>query len=373
MDRSSIRSVIVAASLAASALTGMGGPVGATADPVAFSTPRQIAAGRFRDVSMAVDAKGHLHLAAIKGDGTLVYLTDRSGPFVVRVVARPVPAGGEQELWETPSLALDEHSRVSIAAVRVSAGTGCDCTEGVFLFSDRGRTRGTFPVTGRRIAGRNAHDPTLKAVDGHVHLVFRRGDEYPETPPPGDGEIWYRTNASGPWTSELVAGAMPGSPAPVFRLGEDGTAWVAWSTGKVHLASSTTTTGGFHSVVSPESPSHADGLSMAMASWDRPQVGLSDGDTAYLQYYGLGDGGVAPVMAHGGQTAITLDTDDREWIAAWHPWDATGLWVVRAFGSPVHLATGRIDSAAMRGPSGGGVVVVFARTSLPRGLYLSRR
>jgi hypothetical protein len=373
MDRASIRTVIVAVCLAATALTGLGGPAAATSDPTAFSMPRQIVAGRFRDVSMAVDPKGHLHIAAIRGEGTLVYLTDRSGRFVVRVVAAPVPAGGEQEPWETPSLALDEHSRVSIAAVRVSAGTGCGCTEGVFLFSDRGRTRGTFPVTGKRIAGRNAHDPTLKTVDGRIHLVFRRGDEYPETPPPGDGEIWYRTNASGSWTSELVAGPMPGSPVPVFRLGEDGTAWVAWSTGKVHLASNATISGGFQSVVFPESPSHAGGLSMAMASWDRPQVSLSDDDTTYLQTYGLGDGGVVPVMAHGGQTAITLDTGDREWIAAWHPWDATGLWVVRAFGSPMRLATGRIDSAAMRAPSSGGVVVIFARTSLPRGLYLSRR
>jgi hypothetical protein len=283
MRRSSIRTVIVAGclALATTVAPGIGGRATDAADgrargdggaqaegpaPAAFTTPKRIAAGRYRDVSMAIDRAGHLHIAAIKGEGTLVYLTNRSGSFTVRTVVAPVMVGGEPEPWETPSLALDEHGRVSIAVVRISGGTGCACTEGVFLFSDKGRTRGTFPATGKRIAARNAHDPTLKTVDGHTHLVFRRGDEYPETPPPGDGEVWYRTNASGAWTRELVAGDMPGSPVPVFRLGEDGTAWVAWSTGKVHLASSTTTTGGFHSVVFPESPSHADGLSMAMAS-----------------------------------------------------------------------------------------------------------
>ena len=32
-----------------------------------------------------------------------------------------------------------------------------------------------------------------------------------------------------------------------------------------------------------------------------------------------------------------------------------------------------LASAAMRAPADGGVVVVFARSSLPRGLYVSRR
>lgn len=373
MRRASVRTVVIAACLAATTLTAPGVAAAAGPEPAAWSTPHRIATARFRDVSMALDPDGHLHIAAIKGEGTLVYLTDRSGSFVSHRVAAPVSVGGELELWQAPSLALDEQDRVSIAAVRVSAGTGCDCTEGVFLFSDKGRARGTFPATGTRIAGRNAHDPTIKTVDGHIHLVFRRGAEYAETPPPGDGEVWYRTNASGPWTNELVAGDMPGSPVPVFRLGEDGTAWIAWSTGRVHLASSTTTTGGFHSTVSPESPTHAGGLSMAMSSWDRPQVAMSDADTAYLQYFGPGDGGVIPVMAHGGRTAITLDTGDREWIAAWHPWDGTGLWVTKTFGSVAHLASGRISSAAIRAPSSGGVVVVFARSSAPIGLYLSRR
>lgn len=372
MRRASVRSVLIAVCLAAMPLAAPGVAVAGAPAPAGFTTHR-IASANFHDVSMAIDPDGHLHIAAIKGWGTLVYVTDRTGSFVTHVVAEPVPDGGERTPWQTPALALDEANRVSIAAVLTSSGTGCDCTEGVFLFSDKGRARGTFPRTGTRIAGRNAHDPTIKTVDGHLHLVFRRGAEYAETPPPGDGKVWYRTNVSGSWTSELVAGDMPGSPVPVFRLGEDGTAWIAWSTGKVHLASSTTPTGGFHSTVAPESPLHADGLSMAMASWDRPQIAMSDSDTAFIQYYGMGDGGVIGVMRHGGRTAITLDVDDRAWVAAWHPWDATGLWVIKQFGTAAHLASGRITSAAMRAPADGGVVVVFARSSLPRGLYVSRR
>lgn len=182
------------------------------ASPASWSAPTKALAGNFGEVSEVVDSQGHVHLAVTGKDG-IWYATDRTGSWTHRRVL----ANSSKYDYGSPSIALDEHDRVHIAAERFPNAEG---DLGIWYVTDVGRARGTFSPSPIRIAPPGNGQPVLKASNGHLFLVDVKGWCCI-----GGGTVQLRTNVTGTWTVSDIG--MGGGPS--FRLGSDHRARVAYA------------------------------------------------------------------------------------------------------------------------------------------------
>ena len=141
------------------------------APPMPAGTSEQIAAGDWFDLSMAVDSTGAVHIAAVQAAlhaSRLVYLTDRSGAWVQRLVHRLDDAATDGATWSAPSLALDENDRVSIIAV------GGDAREHLGVVAGAARDAGDRVAQARGGPLDEADHPRVEVDRVEAHQVRQR-------------------------------------------------------------------------------------------------------------------------------------------------------------------------------------------------------
>jgi hypothetical protein len=216
-----------------------------------------------RDLSVAVDDSGALHVAASVYDG-VVYITNSGGSWSETRVSTAPEEGRDGEV----SLALDDGT-VWIAFTRWTLFEpcvfGCDSQppgelEGIFLVDNR---TGTWADPQLVVGG--MADPSLAVRGGRFHLAYA-DDSSTE----GAGGVHYLTDAAGSAVGEQVA--TSGSD-PHLRL--DGRPRILFLGGEgLRLATGTQSTGSFEVV---DGPSGTDGV------W-KPSLALDGGDRAWAAW-----------------------------------------------------------------------------------------
>ncbi|MFN8620663.1 MAG: hypothetical protein U0869_07980 [Chloroflexota bacterium] len=343
------------------------------AGPAPAGVSQQIAAGNYLKLSMAVDSAGAVHIAATQltaSASRLVYLTDRTGSWTLRVVSRLDAAATDGAMWQDPSLALDENDRVSIAAARISGATGCICSDGIFSWSDLGRTRGTFPATPTRLTVRGARAPQLKTLGGHTYLAFMKGWEH-YADAGNHGEVWYKTDASGSWTTVRIAhGQEVQPPIPSLRLTDSGRARIAWPNDGIRLAFASTITGGFTVGRIPNTTKVDRDPQVVLSSEGLMQVAFRRGNVGTMLFQTAPDGASThKVSGHLGTLAITIDASDIPHVAIGS--GSGGVWVVTPEPSSRLISSGAAWDVAVRAPTVGGLVVAWTGKGADRGVWFT--
>jgi hypothetical protein len=202
----------------------------ALATPHGFGSPQHVHSGNFDEVTSVVDSNGHVHIAA-STLSEVWYFTNRTGGWTGTRAFGGTPFG-----YSAGSIALDSKNHVYIAAVR-NAEKG---DSGIWLVSDKGRTRGTFPAQPTEIAPTGNGEPQLKVFDGKLYLV-----DVATWCCIGDGTVQMRTNVTGSWTVSTIGRGQ----YPSFRMTPSGFARVAYERGDIkqgiYYAAAATHTGNF--------------------------------------------------------------------------------------------------------------------------------
>lgn len=301
----------------AASLVMVAGPA-ASAAPASSWTTARVATGSFLNVSMAVDSAGVTHLA-VDGAAGITYLDDRGGMWHRKLVlangdgAPPSVAdsGHDHDSWGMPSLALDDHDRVYIAAVYGALDAVPGASSGIWLVTDMGHPRGTFGKP-RKLAGKRATEPSLKVVGGHLALAYGSYGQMG----PGHQPVWFGTDASGTWTRSQVA--LDGS-APALRMDGDGHARIAFDGRDViRYARATTRTGGFVVSTVTGTKGRVGAPSLALDAAGRPHIAWSDSGHAWYSAWS-GSSWAAPVAVDVGsyvfRMELSLDAGGRPHLA----------------------------------------------------------
>ncbi|MFN8619286.1 MAG: hypothetical protein U0869_00895 [Chloroflexota bacterium] len=370
--RSTLARSLVVAAMASVAL----GSIAQAGTPTTLKDPGRIASGDLDQISMAVDSAGKVHIAALRPTGNLVYLTDRTGSWTERVVAHNHIPGGVGFIWQEPSLALDENDRVTIAAVKTDwGGTGCDCTAGIFSFSDKGRARGTFPSTGTKRVGSGTHAPSLKTANGHLYLAYRSGATNPEQP----AKIRFKTNATGTWTDTVVKSFAYDPAAPALRIGDDGKARIAFDTATgIWFATAGSLSGAWSVEKVPSTSGRDAGVALSLASTGKPAIAWvrSGSATDGIRYATkpAATWTTQLVTGHVGQVALSLDASNRPFLAVADDAGAdAGLWTYAGDTFIEDELYGpKAWSPQVRIAGSGIVSLAFVSPVAPKGLYLSQ-
>jgi hypothetical protein len=281
------------------ALMALPAPATATASvqPAAapeWSTPVNVMPRRYSDIDMAIDKHGHIHIVATgiaqtewRGDhGDVWYATNRSGSWV----ATKIFAHATGLYWQFPSIALDEHDRIYVAADRVHCAFAeglCGRStghRGIWYLTDSGRTRGTFgsPL---RLTPDQTGAGSLAVAQGHLYLAYEACSErscYLDTT-----DIRFGTDAAGAWKTVVVSDRGKG---PQLALAPDGTAriaymgphWYMW------LASSSEGTGGLSTSRVPGSGYVEDIDTVSLP----PRLAVASDGSAHLTWVKASDGEV---------------------------------------------------------------------------------
>lgn len=365
--RSFLAATVAVAAVAATAFAGL---------PTQLKEPSRIAVGSFDEISMAVDGTGKVHLAATRPNGNLLYLTDRTGTWTSKLVAKGNVLSEQGHKWTEPSLALDENDRVTIAIVKTDwGGTGCDCTRGIFTYSDKGRARGTFPALGtRRVAG-GSHAPSLKTANGHLYLAYRRGATVPEEP----AAIRFKTNATGHWTDTKVKSFGYDYSTPALRIGDDGKARIAFATPSgIFVGTASTLSGGWSVEKVPGTNGHDDEVALSLTTTGKPVIAWTHTFQAPngVRYASKASGSwvTQPVTSHVGKVALSLDATNQPFLAVGDNNGAdAGLWTYAgATFIEDELYAERSYGPQVRVASSGIVSLAFVTPVAPKGLYLSQ-
>jgi hypothetical protein len=317
--------------------------------PSASWSTSRIAAGEFLDVSLVVDAGGVRHLAVDGPDG-ITYLDDRGGTWHRQLVlansdgaphaVRPSDTG-PHDTWGMPSIALDDRGRVTIAAVYGALDSVPGSTSGIWMVTDKGRSRGTFGAP-RKIAGRRATDPSLKLANGHIDLAY---GTYPRMGPGFRTPVWFKTDASGAWTRTRVASQ---GRAPSLRMDVGGHARIAFlGQGAVRYARATTAIGAVVVTTVTGSTGTAGDPSLALDAAGRPRVSWStDSPALYSAWSGGAWATPVSIGPRAYRVALSLDAAGRPHVVlatddVLHAWrDASG-WhqeTIAAGVSPLEVA-----------------------------------
>lgn len=234
----------------------------AGADPASFSSPIQVLSGQFDGISEVVDSTNHVHIAATGRHG-LWYITNRGGSWSHAMILHDLT----NRSYVEPSIALDGNDRVYISVARNACD---DCTPGsstgIYSVTDSGRARGNFPTTPTKIAPIHSGEGTLKVSNGHLFLSYVNPCCQPGPLP----KVLVRTNASGAWTTTLIASH---GVAPALRVGNDGRPRVTFdrATG-IFYAVASSPTGGFTTVHVPGTTGDDTAAQLALDANNRPHL-----------------------------------------------------------------------------------------------------
>jgi len=230
--------------------------------PQAWSSPVNVLTGQFFEIAAAVDSTGAVHIAAAGRNG-LWYVTNRTGSWVAtRILTNPT-----NKSYQQPSIALNANDRVFIAFSRSSCD---DCTpgssDGIYLLTDQGRTRGTFAATQTKIAPATSAEPSLAIEGGNLYLAYQTACCEPGPLP----ALLLRTNASGSWTQSQITAH---GDSPSLQVTSTGRARVAYTKPSgIGFAAASTMTGGFSSVTLPGTTSSDEAPVLALGPSGNPHV-----------------------------------------------------------------------------------------------------
>jgi hypothetical protein len=336
------------------------------AAPLAWSSPVQVLTGTFFEISAAVDSTNAVDIAAAGRNG-LWFISNRSGSWVAtRILTNPT-----NKHYMQPSLALDSNDRVYIAFARSSCD---DCvpgsSDGIYLLTDKGRTRGTFASTPTKVAPSTSAEPSLAVGGGHIYLAYQSNCCQPGPLPP----LWFKTNATGSWTvSQITAHG----DSPSLRLGTNARVRVAYTRSSgIGLATATTATGSFNHTTVPGTSNADHSARLALSSTNRPNIAwmhdnLSSGTVQFSRRSASGWSTTANLATSANLDALslTLDATDHPEVAiGTDPGSvrvarlASGVWTFTAISAAdpldVVIATGSTGRlAVVYSRDGGGIFV----------------
>jgi hypothetical protein len=339
-----------------------------TAPTAAWSGAVRLAKGSFWDVAVVFDSANHTHVAvAGRSDGKrgIWYFTDRSGTWThKRILADP-----SGKAYTEPSITVDSHDRIIIATSRIY-GEGLE-SDGIFIVSDRGRARGTFPTVPTRVAAAPAAAPSLKAIGTRLALAYL-SDRVGIGPYPA---LRFKTGSLGHWTTTTVA---PHAGGPSLRIDSQGRARIAYeSTGGVRYARAGTITGSFSVTRLPGTSVDDYPVALALDSGDQPTIAWVHSATPDTIRYAHEDGSwpspttVARAPALTEVVGISLDSSDVPHILAAGGSVREETRVGTTFVEKI-LATG-VDAfgGALRISASGREIVLWAPYSA--GLFMAQR
>ena len=333
--------------------------------PAAWSSERA-AAGNIGALSTAIDDQGHVHIAASAATG-LVYITDRSGAWETKLILANGNHSGHED-WDVPSIALDETGHVWIAAARGCFECAPGNTDGIWLITDQGHAPGTFGVP-QKVAGTAATDPSLKVHAGHVYLAYGTMG----TDGPGQIPVYFKTDASGPWTRVRIARDGYG---PSLRVDSTGHARVAYAAlDGIRYARATTLTGGFVVTVVPGSKGRTFGApSLALDTAEQPQVAWeAPSAVLYARATSGGWSAISKVGPWAPALSLSVDAGNVPHVAIGrrnvvHVWRTGGTWHTETVALNADPYVGGVAVRAT--PTG--LFIVYARTTDARGVWVAR-
>ena len=344
----------------------------ATAVRPAAQTPVRILGGEHPyGISLALDDDGHRHIAASARDGALLYATDRSGSWVTTRVLDG-PAEPLAWAWVAPSIAVDTDGSVHIAVVRATVADTPGSTNGISYVTDKGRPAGDFgPRT--RITGAGMTSPSLRVVQGVRYLAYAR---CACTPGDRTAPLYFRTDRSGSWQTELIDDwAMQ----PSLRVASDGRAQIVYGDRKgLRYTKARTRVGNFSSPARIPGSFKGGEPSLALDSSNRPHLSwAANGRDQVVLYARLVNGAwSAPrQLGPGRLTALSMDAQDRPHVVfarddqggkLVHRWRAGGTWRRST------ISQGEdISSLAIRA-FGRHASIAWSQVSRPRGIWVTR-
>lgn len=344
-----------------------GGP--SVSGPTA-AAPTRVLVGMFdwgTSTDMALDAAGHRHVVATRADGDLWYATDRSGRWISKRLLR----GDDGRMaWTDPSIVVDEHGRVHVAAVQSSVWETPSSTGGIWYLTDRGRSRGDFgPRT--RLAGRMAADPSLRVVDGVRYLAYGR---CACSPGDTDAPLFFKTDRSGRWTRERIADY---GRTPSLRVRQDGRPTIAYRGRQgVRVVTGRTRLGDFSKPVRiPGSGGVMGEPSLALVGKGQPQVVWpASHDRPEIWYvHGTKTGWTSPLLVGRGRMAeLSIDASGRQHVVmaggdrVVHRWRRGDGWERRIIADSIRPASVDIRAFGRRAS------IAWAQEDAPRGVWVTR-
>lgn len=327
-----MRRIALVISLAAVATLGLPEVGLAAREPApAWGVSQRVAAGRFHwGMDMGVDAAGHVHLVAAgfrNGKAGVFYTTDRTGSWVTsRILTWAAGA-----VYIRPSVAVDGAGRVHVALDRVEC---VECTVsrtlGVFYLTDAGRARGSFgtPV---RLTPKGTSQGSLRVAGGHLFVAYAGGwgDTFTA--------VRLRTNASGHWTTSVIATA---GADPFLRLSMDGKPRVVFETAnRLRYARASSRTGGWTVEPITGTAAASDDPVLSIDRGGRAHVAWVDTSAAtWLGRYGrrvAGTWSIAGTLGPAEAIALSVDLPSDVWMLE----TGTGVSSVDGDGAMFHRVT----------------------------------
>jgi hypothetical protein len=363
--------VLLSVVLLAAAWASPGSAMPPVGHAPAWSSTERVLAGDYSEIAMVVADSGVLHVALIDRTG-LWYLSNATSAWRSRLVLRH-PAGKD---YHSPSIALDEASRVTIAVGRSVCN---DCApsdeDGVFMVTDRGRARGTFPSRPTRVAPYGMTDPSIKTVGGRIYLAYVDCACYPDEYP---APVFVGVRSpSGTWTRRKVA---PFGWGTSLRVGSDGGARVAFEKGDGI---------GFAASRSPNGPYSLTYLQGYASGDHEPSLALDDRDEPHIAWLSWHDDDddtslfvSGPSWPEGrwvasgsfGSISLSLDQSSAPYVLVG---GSPGLWAYHLDGGGWRVVNldddVRVSDVALRASSSGTVAMWIGRSRTDRnGVYLAR-
>jgi len=244
----------------------------AAPSPSSFGSAQFIKAGDFSEIAEAVDSNGKIHLAA-SDEQDVWYLTNRTGTWTAKRVFIHTGNNISGLLWALPTITLDSHDRVHMAATRLPAGG--EGGLGIFYSTDQGRPRGVFGAP-TQIGSNRLGEPQLKVYNGHLFLVAVK-----DWCCVGDGTVVMRTDKTGSWTQATIGRGQN----PSFQMTANGFARVLYSRGD-------TATGLYYAVAGTHTGAFTTTHIPGTNGNDRnPLLALSGGDAQIAWQHGTSGAG----------------------------------------------------------------------------------
>jgi hypothetical protein len=313
-------------------------------------------------IAMVVDSTNAVDIAAT-GNGGLWFISNRSGTWKRHLIL----ADRKGRNWREPSIAVDGKDRVYIAFGETGPDRyGYWRSWGVFMITDKGRTRGTFPAAASRVSGPVTGDPSIQTFGNRIDIAYDTDCLCVQGEGPTRQVLKSSMDGGNTWTAAQIT---PEGYTPQLQLNSHGRPLVAyWTPDSVGYAVGTTRSGSFSHSSLANSPTYEQ-PQLAVGTDDRPQIVYDHyGKTVQLRYVRQTAGGWSrqeTIAPRRGFFAFDLDSHGDPRVVQASKNGIHGFTLVGGSWVDTTIAAGVNDAGpvVVRGVENGKVEVAFLRAS----------